>query len=346
MTTKWAELQKMEPEQRKAEQERFYKARFEELGELLTPQQMTQYREIRRRRFSSPNGRPQARPNANEANRKPFALADYSGSDVAGVESVLDESLVESQPWRQQANERIDRHRKATLDRVVDDEGNPLAGVPVHVKQQRHLFRFGGVVSGRSMHASAGDQDARPITAVTPEQYKDMFLRLGFNAAGFGMYLKYKRRSMAEPHLPKLFEWFQEHGIPVRGHCLIWPGGDYGNFMPPGLSKLVYVNDPNANWSSTAKGVPRDKLTEAEQQNVRDLCKRMIEESAGQWPVFEWDVINETRNNHIVQDLVGHDVIADWFKITKQATVDRDLALPQREQGHLGSRRMVTLPTR
>ena len=328
MTTKWAELQKMEPEQRKAEQERFYKARFEELEELLTPQQMTQYREIRRRRFNSPNGRPQARPNASETNRKPFALADYSGSDVAGIESVLDESLVESQPWRQQANERIDRHRKATLEiRVVDDEGNPLAGVPVHVKQQRHLFRFGGVVSGRSMHASAGDQDARPITAVTPEQYKDMFLRLGFNAAGFGMYLKYKRRSMAEPHLPKLFEWFQEHNIPVRGHCLIWPGGDYGNFMPPGLSKLVYVDDPNANWSSTAKGVPRDKLTEAEQQNVRDLCKRMIEESAGQWPVFEWDVINETRNNHIVQDLVGHDVIADWFKIAKQATVDRNALL-------------------
>ena len=31
MTTKWAELQEMEPEPRKAEQERFYKARFEEL---------------------------------------------------------------------------------------------------------------------------------------------------------------------------------------------------------------------------------------------------------------------------------------------------------------------------
>ena len=65
MTTKWAELQKMEPEQRKAEQATFYKARFKELEELLTPQQMTRYREIRKRRFGSPNGRPQASPNAN-----------------------------------------------------------------------------------------------------------------------------------------------------------------------------------------------------------------------------------------------------------------------------------------
>ena len=328
MTTKWAELQKMEPAQRKAEQDKFYKARFEELEELLTPQQMTQYREIRRRRFNFPNGRPQARPNARDANRQPFALGDYSGNDVVGIESVVDESLADSQPWRQQANERIDQLRKAELEvRVVDADGNPLAGVPVHMKQQRHLFRFGGVVSGLSMHAPAGNQIARPISSVTPEQYKEMFLRLGFNAAGFGMYLKYKRRPIAEPHLPKLFEWFQEHNIPVRGHCLIWPGGDFGNFMPPELSKLVYVDDPKANWSSTAKGVPRDELTEAEQQKVRDLCKRMIEESAGQWPVFEWDVINETRNNHIVQELVGHDVIAEWFKIAKQNTVDRDALL-------------------
>ena len=57
MTAKWAELQKMEPEQRKAEQDRFYKARFEELEELLTPQHMTQYREIRNRRWNSQNRR-------------------------------------------------------------------------------------------------------------------------------------------------------------------------------------------------------------------------------------------------------------------------------------------------
>ena len=328
MTAKWAELQEMEPEQRKAEQESFYKARFKELEQLLTPEQMAQYRKIGKRRSDAQNRRPQARPNARATGRQPFALADYSGNDVAGIESVVEQSLADSQPWRRQANERIDRHRKAAIKvRVVDADGKPLAGVPVHVKQQRHLFRFGGVVSGRSMHASAGDRSAGPIAAVTPEQYKQMFLRLGFNAAGFGMYLKYKRRPMAEPHLPKLFEWFQEHDIPVRGHCLIWPGGDYGNFMPPELSKLVYVDDPKANWSSTAKGVPRDKLTAAEQQKVRDLCEKMIKESAQQWPVYEWDVINETRNNHIVQDLVGHDVIADWFKIAKQSTLDRNALL-------------------
>ena len=98
MTAKWAELQKMEPEQRKAQQERFYKARFEELEELLTPQQMTQYREIRSRRWNSQNGRPQTNPNPRDTNRRPFVLADYSGNDVVGIEAIVDESLAASQP--------------------------------------------------------------------------------------------------------------------------------------------------------------------------------------------------------------------------------------------------------
>ncbi|MEM1227903.1 MAG: endo-1,4-beta-xylanase [Planctomycetota bacterium] len=328
MTTKWAELQTMSPQQRNAERETFFKARLEELEELLTPQQMAQYREIRNRRASSRNARPPARPNPRESNPQPLANSDYSGNDIVGIEAVVDESLADSQPWREQANQRIDRLRKADLEvRVVDADGNPVPGARVQIKQQRHLFRFGGVVSGPSMHASAGGQMTRPDNPVTPEQYKETFRRLGFNAAGFGMYLKYKRRPMAEPHLPGLFTWFQENKIPVRGHCLIWPGGEFGNFMPRALSELVYVDDPSANWSSTTKGVARDELTVEEQQNVRDLCKRMIEEAAGQWPVYEWDVINETRNNHIVQDLVGQDVIADWFKIAKEATVDRDALL-------------------
>lgn len=263
---------------------------------------------------------PMTKTMATNMNRTKTNGNSYSGNDVVGIEAIVDESLADSQPWRQQANERIDRLRKADIEvRVVDADGKPVSGVPVQIKQQRHLFHFGGVVSGRSMHAPTGP--------IAPEQYKEMFLRLGFNAAGFGMYLKYKRRSIAEPHLPELFDWFQENNIPVRGHCLIWPGGQFGNFMPPELSELVYVDDPKANWSSTAKGIPRDELTAAEHQNVRDLCQRMIEESAGQWPVYEWDVINETRDNHIVQDLVGHDVIADWFKIAKQNTVDPDALL-------------------
>ncbi len=144
---------------------------------------------------------------------------------------------------------------------------------------------------------------------------------------------------MSEPHLPALFTWFQEHDIPVRGHCLIWPGGVWMNFMPPKLSEMVYVPNPAINWSGLTKGVPRDELSPQETLAVRDLCGKMIAEASRQWPVFEWDVINETRGNHVVQDLVGKDVIADWFHVAQKNTVNRDAGL------YLNENRIVSDPS-
>ncbi|MCM2369077.1 Spy/CpxP family protein refolding chaperone [Aporhodopirellula aestuarii] len=47
MTTKWAEFQKLPANERKPKQQAFYQARFEELDQLLTPEQMAKYRAIR-----------------------------------------------------------------------------------------------------------------------------------------------------------------------------------------------------------------------------------------------------------------------------------------------------------
>ena len=107
--------------------------------------------------------------------------AEYSGGDIEGIEAIVGKIDQASQPWRQQADQRIDRLRKANLEiRVVDAGGNPLSGVRVHVQQRRHAFRFGGVVRGPMMHESTYGQTSRGIT---PEQYKQMFLDLGFTAA-------------------------------------------------------------------------------------------------------------------------------------------------------------------
>ncbi|MEM9481912.1 MAG: hypothetical protein AAGA58_19855, partial [Verrucomicrobiota bacterium] len=60
MVAKWAEFQKMPAEERRAEQNAYYVARFAELERLLTEEQMTNYREIRARRATERN------PNQNE----------------------------------------------------------------------------------------------------------------------------------------------------------------------------------------------------------------------------------------------------------------------------------------
>lgn len=349
MSRKWAELQKLPAEERKTEQEAFFKARHEEIAKLLTPAQLKTYREFQQaRKKRAQQQKPTQQTSTSEAPRRstpsrPVALRDYSGNDVAGIETIVEESRQSDSPWRQKADERIDQLRKAHLEiRVVDADGNPLEGVPVHVQQQRHLFRFGGVVRGPMMHGTNGGQQRRRMTA---DRNKKMFLELGFNTAGFGNYLKYKNREQSAPYLPDLFAWFEEHNIPVRGHCLIWPGGGYGNYLPDELGKIVYQRNAELDrlirqgkTLGREKREPRQSLTQKEAQSVREISQRMIEEASKQWPVYEWDVINETRSNHLLQDLVGKDVIVDWFKIARQHTRDRNALL------YLNENRVISDP--
>ncbi|MEM0896790.1 MAG: beta-agarase [Verrucomicrobiota bacterium] len=58
MVAKWAELQKMSAEERNAEQTAYYLARFEELEQLLTEEQMTSYRKFRAQRNAERNSNP------------------------------------------------------------------------------------------------------------------------------------------------------------------------------------------------------------------------------------------------------------------------------------------------
>lgn len=55
MTAKWAEFQKLPADGRKPKQQAFYQARFKELEQLLTPEQMAKYRAIRTRRTAGSN---------------------------------------------------------------------------------------------------------------------------------------------------------------------------------------------------------------------------------------------------------------------------------------------------
>ena len=90
----------------------------------------------------------------------------------------------------------------------------------------------------------------------------------------------------------------------------MWPGGTWGNFLTDELGDLVYVPDPElerlirqGKKSFLSAREPHASLTAEDAQLVRGICERMTDEASKQWPVFEWDVINETRDNHIIQDL-------------------------------------------
>ena len=114
----------------------------------------------------------------------------------------------------------------------------------------------------------------------------------------------------------------------------MWPGGAWGNFLTPELGKIVYIPDPEleklirqGKKSILTPREPRESLTAEQARLVRTLCEQMTDEASRQWPVFKWDVINETRDNHVIQDLLGKGVTVDWFKIAQRNTKGRDALL-------------------
>ena len=244
----------------------------------------------------------------------------YSGRDLEGIESIVQSVENPAEPWRKQAEARIDKLRKTDLKlQIVDAQGNPVKDAEVRVTLHRHKFRFGGVVRTPGMFYQGKPRNNREKKRVadrmtTAKLHRTVFLDMGFNAAGFNNALKYKMRRAYEPLLPAAFQWFRAHHIAVRGHCLIWPGRKH---LPAELEKLVASGDKMA---------------------VRRYCEKMIAEWASKWNVIEWDVINESRGNHTIQDMLGHEVIADWFKIARKHAVNPNCRLDLNENSVISDR--------
>lgn len=224
-------------------------------------------------------------------------LEIYSGNDISGIEKIVKNIKNPSESWRIEANERINKHRKALINLCVKDKsGEAISEAKVRIKLVRHAFRFGGVMSAKQL--SGIDK----IFNTDPEIYKQVFLQF-FNFAGFGNALKYKLRKGYESLVPPILDWCKENNIPVRGHTLIWPGWGH---MPK--ESFVFKEG-------------KDKA------GLKAFCEKQIIAYAEKWDVVEWDVINETRKNHDVQDILGHKIIADWFKLARKQVRNKGAGL-------------------
>ncbi len=185
-------------------------------------------------------------------------------------------------PWRKEAERRIEQNRKGDFSlEVVDASGSPVKGASVKVEMKRHAFLFG--------------------TAITAEQhwterYMDEVKGL-FNFVVLENNLKWGNwdNKQTRASTERMLARFAELGIPVRGHCLVWPSWKY---MPSSMKKLE--KDPAA-------------LRKSIVEHVKE------EASACRGKVVEWDVMNEPFTNHDVMDVCGDDVMVDWFKAAKES---------------------------
>jgi endo-1,4-beta-xylanase len=203
----------------------------------------------------------------------------------------------EQMPWFQEANKRVEDHRKADLVLVLkDSKGYSIADEDVAIELKSHDFHHGGVMS--IWQFSGIRKNTKPY--VKPSIYHSKFLEL-FNATGFNNAFKPKLKNGHAEHLPKAIEWTQQHQIPLRGHTLIWPG---------------------------EKHLPKEVLKEkSSKSKLRKACNTMIRSWVQKWQLSEWDVINEPRANHLVQDILGKEEEAKWFKLAKTTSKDPNVQL-------------------
>jgi endo-1,4-beta-xylanase len=199
-------------------------------------------------------------------------------------------------PWRREAAERIEQWRKAPLTVIVTDaDGNPIKDAQVHAKMLRHEFGWGSAVSARIID-NEQDEDAR--------NYRETILEL-YNRVVFENDLKWHAWENPGNRQATLraTDWLLDHGIAIRGHCLVWPSW---RRMPRDVAELQ--GDLPA---------LRNRIASRVSDAVTGMRGRLI----------EWDVINEPFDNHDAMDLLGDRVMVDWFKLARQADPEVKLYL-------------------
>ena len=209
-------------------------------------------------------------------------------------------------PWRTTAATQIDTIRKADLSiNVVDAVGTPISGANILVEMQQHEFGFGTAVQAHRLRDNAATHD----------QYKNMTAAL-FNLATLENNLKWQPWEnewgplYTQQGAIAALDWLSQNNLDARGHVLVWPGEDN---LPADIRQII-------------DGSP---ITPQEQSVIRNRISTHIAEitAATNGKVNAWDVVNETRTNNDLMNLLveGDDAIVDWFNLANSSAANTDL---------------------
>lgn len=107
--------------------------------------------------------------------------------------------------------------------------------------------------------------------------------------------MKWRLHNHFKQHVPGLVAWCETHNMTLRGHLFIWPGFER---LPDGYD--LHKTNPAAF---------RKDLTDH------------IETFANLYPdaFSEWDVMNEPYTEHDYMDLLGKEIVLEWFETARKA---------------------------
>lgn len=226
-------------------------------------------------------------------------LGDVDVDDLP-TNDVTYEGMEPDAAWRSEAASRIEAHRKSDISlKVRDGDGNPVENATITIKMKDHAFGFGNFSSDILLDATSdGDKYRSHIlemfnVATTP-------FYMGGNSDDWGWY----GSPTAMKNYPAMAEWMQNNGVPTKGHVLVWPGW---NWMPSFFEDLA--GDPEG-------------LDAAINEHL-DLIVPLGKEKG----IDAWDVVNEPFINHDVMDILGEEVLVDWYKRVHEMHGDARLIL-------------------
>ena len=121
-----------------------------------------------------------------------------------------------------------------------------------------------------------------------------------------------------------LFEYAEEHNIPVRGHTLVWHSQ-----TPDWFFRENYSDNPNDPWAS--KEVMLQRL-----ENYIKNVMELVEETYPNLDIYAWDVVNEavdpntssgmrnpgsnnlTNGNSLWMETIGEEYIVKAFEYARK----------------------------
>ena len=189
----------------------------------------------------------------------------------------------------------IERYRKSgVVLRVLDAKGKPVKGAKVEVRQIGHDFLFGCAFP-------SWDISQKQPNPETWAKFEEHFLKL-FNYATTENMLKWPSLEATEGRMnwapaDALVAWAGEHGVTLKGHCLIW-----------GLESEKWTGYPK--W---LEGRTPEQVGEKAGAHIREVMVRY------KGKIDIWDVVNEPLHCHWFESHWSPDYVAQSLKWAREA---------------------------
>ncbi len=202
--------------------------------------------------------------------------------------------------WRKGARERIEKHRMGDLHvEVLEPDGRPVAATPVHLRMERHAFRFSCAVDPYKLLAE--NEDGANYRRIVLELFNSLSpannLKMPAWVGDWGE--KYQRQRTLDQ-----LKWMIDHGFTVRGHTLFWPS---------------FRN------SSREIGQLRESNPSAIPRRIDEHIRDILQTTDGF--ILEWDVLNEPRAHTDFEKLFGREVLARWVQVANEAAPDLPMVI-------------------